>query len=369
MNNEQRAYYEGLILRNYYNELSATEQLELHGALQNYPQVRAINQNLTHFLQTNRLPEKLEQQAILAEFGKFESQVHVQKTDRRLWLVAASIIVLVGASLLFFLIRHLPGVRKDNLTPLAGVQLKLANGSTHVMNVDFTIANNGFMQGTKDSLTIIDPSTEPGMNELIVPATYEYKLILADGSTVHMNADSKLRFSNDFKNIPEVYLEGEAYFEVTPDAKRVFLVHYPGGTVRVLGTSFNINTYLPQRPVTVLISGKVDLVAKDSVHALLSPGQAGTYTAGKWQIQSVDTAEALAWRQGVQYFNDIPLEEIVPVMERWYNVKVVLDGDAANVKLNTRLNKHRPLKEFLEMMATTSGLKYQEQENTIRIYR
>ncbi|WP_298709717.1 FecR family protein [uncultured Chitinophaga sp.] len=369
MNNEQKAYYEGLILRNYYNELSPVEQIELHSALQNYSQVRAIHNNLTQFLQKNRLPDKLEQQAVLAEYEKFEHKIDIQRVDRRLWMVAASVILLAGASIAFFLFRHIPGGDKVAPGPLAGVQLKLSDGSTQLLDKDIMIANNGFIKANKDTLTIIDHATGQGMNELIVPATYDYTLVLMDGSTVHLNADSKLRFANDNSNSQEVYLEGEAYFEVMPNAKRIFYVHYPGGTVKVLGTSFNVNTYTRGQPVTVLVAGKVDLIAQDSSHAQLTPGNAGIYVAGKWQIEPVDTMQALAWRQGIQYFDNAPLIDIIPTIQRWFNMKVELSAAAAEVKITTRINKHRPVTEFLDMLSTTSGLKYNQQENIISIHQ
>ena len=96
-------------------------------------------------------------------------------------------------------------------------------------------------------------------NTIIVPRKGEYQLILADGSKVYLNSESRLRFPTRFEGKERrVYLEGEGYFEVAKDTTKPFIVEAKEVDVRVLGTSFNVSAYVSEQAVrTTLVSGKV----------------------------------------------------------------------------------------------------------------
>ena len=113
-------------------------------------------------------------------------------------------------------------------------------------------------------------------NTVTIPRGGEYRLELSDGTKVWLNAETELRFPVSFSgNTRDVYLKGEAYFEVKKDADCPFLVHSSMGCVKVLGTSFNVRYYADEREVvTTLESGKVMYFSDDlSKTVVLSPGQ------------------------------------------------------------------------------------------------
>lgn len=151
-------------------------------------------------------------------------------------------------------------------------------------------------------------------------------LFLSDGSKVMLNAASTLRYPKEFEgNIREVYLEGEAFFEVS-ESSRPFIVRTNQLAVRVLGTSFNVNASSDTREHAVsLVTGKVELHPADGnqQYLILSPGEKGKVSsaAGGLVKASFDYEEEIAWKEGVLLFKDIPLAEALNRIEKWYGVE------------------------------------------------
>jgi len=159
------------------------------------------------------------------------------------------------------------------------------------------------------------------------------KVVLYDGSLVWLNAGSELRYPNTFvENQRVVYLKGEAYFDVTKDRSHPFVVKTISSEISVLGTSFNVNTYVSERAIrTTLVSGKVRvgdrLTGKGEV---ILPGQQVVWKDGVFATKEVDTSIYTAWIDGKFYFEGATLEEITAQLERWYDIDFFFTSD--NVK-------------------------------------
>lgn len=170
-------------------------------------------------------------------------------------------------------------------------------------------------------------------NELSVPFGKKFRLLLEDGTKVSLNAGSRLKFPVAFlENQPrEVFLEGEAFFDVAKDRQRPFMVNSNGFHLRVLGTKFNVNSYTEDKSIsTVLVEGSVGLyhdsendLSKDDM-IKLSPGELAVYNRNDKSIlvKDVDTTEYIAWVDGVLLFKIRPFPEIIRVLERHYNVQI-----------------------------------------------
>ncbi|MFR7876555.1 MAG: FecR family protein [Butyricimonas paravirosa] len=160
-------------------------------------------------------------------------------------------------------------------------------------------------------------------NTIIVPRKGEYQLILADGSKVYLNSESRLRFPTRFEGKERrVYLEGEGYFEVAKDTAKPFIVEAKEVDVRVLGTSFNVSAYVAEQAIrTTLVSGKVRvgdrLTGKGEV---ILAGQQAEWKDGTFTTKEVDTSIYTAWIDGKFYFEGATLEEITAQLERWYDI-------------------------------------------------
>lgn len=161
-------------------------------------------------------------------------------------------------------------------------------------------------------------------NTIVVPRKGEYRVTLADGSTVHLNSESELRFPTAFTGKERrVYLKGEGYFEVERDTARPFVVAAGKTEVRVLGTRFNVNAYDAEEVTrTTLVEGKVsvgDSVAGKAV--VLSPGWQAEWRRGNVSSRKVNVKAVVAWIDGKFYFEEgATLEEITEQLRRWYDI-------------------------------------------------
>jgi ferric-dicitrate binding protein FerR (iron transport regulator) len=191
--------------------------------------------------------------------------------------------------------------------------------------------------------------SEPLFSTIEVGYGEKGALKISDGSTIELNANSKLRYSPEQFNTSqvEVWLEGEAYFSIVrnPDGqKRNFVVHTTDGDIRILGTRFNVNTRYDRTGV-VLEEGSIEILLKDSERGVagqfkLKPGQRAQFSANQpnVQIQEVDTLLYTAWLDGKFVFEEISFNELVRDVEHIYGITIqVKDRNLLNEKVTGTL--------------------------------
>jgi transmembrane sensor len=196
------------------------------------------------------------------------------------------------------------------------------------------------------------------------------EVLLSDGTTIWLNAQTTLRYPAQFSGgNREVFLEGEAYFDVTHHPEKPFLVHTAGSVTEVLGTTFTISSYTPEPEVIVhLLSGKVAFRLTDTQpdqQVTLKPGQKAVLNKASQTI-SVRTDEDpnyLAWKTGKIVFQDVTLGEALRTLERFYRVAfIVADPQLLNCHF-TGTFVNAPLEEVLQTFAFGSGIHYRAQGN------
>lgn len=179
----------------------------------------------------------------------------------------------------------------------------------------------------------------PAMNEIRVPEGGRANtLILSDGSKVILNASTTFKYPAAFDAAArrEVYLEGEAYFEVSPNAHKPFVVKLKKQHITVLGTTFNIEAYANQPySITTLLSGSIGLEAfnergESANHLLLKPNQraCSDNRTGEISLMNIDASLASAWTHGEYKFKDEPLVSIIRKLEHTYGVRIFLENDS-----------------------------------------
>jgi transmembrane sensor len=189
------------------------------------------------------------------------------------------------------------------------------------------------------------------------------QVILPDSSLVWLNSRSEIQYLPGFtRDSRQVFLSGEAFFEVRPDYKRPFSVHSHGIATHVLGTSFNVNAYeeLDTMAIT-LLTGKVQVASGKVVLGTLEPEQQLSYhrSSGKAITTRVSASALAAWKDGRLQFDDYSMEQIASTLERWYGYKVVF----ANVQLkkcrySATFDNTITLKALLEILREVSNVQY-----------
>ena len=193
---------------------------------------------------------------------------------------------------------------------------------------------------------------------LTTPRGGMYAVTLPDGSRVQLNASSTLRYPSRFDGDQRlVELEGEGYFEVYPDADRQFVVRSGGQEVAVLGTAFNVSAYPDEsQSKTTLVEGKVQIVNRRSnaIRSLV-PGEQATVNGEQTQIQQVDVAQYVAWKDGFFYFDGVAPRIAFDQMERWYDIEVVCQGTIASTRFFGMIDRNGTLQDALAILEE-SGL-------------
>jgi len=194
--------------------------------------------------------------------------------------------------------------------------------------------------------------------ETVVPLGSQAKIILPDGTVAWLNSGSTLKYNNLYgKKNREVLLTGEGYFEVTKDKSKPFLVYTNNIEIKVLGTVFNVRSYLDDPTVEVnLLEGKVDVTTLNngsSKKLSLIPNEKIIYTknTGTMFSYKTDASKSAQWTIGKLCFVDASLEDIAKDLERRYDVKIKLE--TANVKneiFSGSLNLNQPLNEILDYL-------------------
>lgn len=191
---------------------------------------------------------------------------------------------------------------------------------------------------------------------------------LPDGSTGHLNGGSSLRFPTKFdRNVRDVKLVGEAYFDVISNHEKPFIVSTESIDVKVTGTSFNIMAYAdePKTEVT-LKNGKVEVFKKKNDKKIsmgfLKPSESFTYNylTDSCKIQSVKTAERLSWIDGKLMFKYEPFEEVISRLNRWYNVNIVIKDESLNSYIYYGTFHNETLDEVLKLFQVTAPLRFRD---------
>lgn len=198
-------------------------------------------------------------------------------------------------------------------------------------------------------------------------------ITLPDGTIVHLNSESKLTYTPDFNGkLREVVLEGEAFFEVTPNKEKPFIVKTSVFDVEVLGTSFNVSVYNDENIVeTALMEGKVKLTMQGcpSKPVYLTPSQKFIYSRSDRQgtISIMEGDTELAWKQGILAFNAEPLEEVFRKIERWYGVTMHYDKESLVNDNFTGQFKMISIQEMMNILRMHYNLKFKIENNDIYI--
>jgi transmembrane sensor len=224
-------------------------------------------------------------------------------------------------------------------------------------------------------------------NEIIVPVGEKSQIKLSDGTQVWINSGSKLKYPVTFGNASrEVYLSGEAFFDVTHREKQSFVVNTHDSRVKVLGTAFNVKAY-PEDPKTqtTVVRGLVSVqnILGNKEEILVKPYQMATLqknnetdpasnkTVHKLQLLNHINVDAVTcWKNQLLVFSDEPLGDMTMKMERWFNVKIIIeDSTLKTERYNGKFVHNETIYEVLEAIKQTTSIKYYIKNNQIIIDR
>lgn len=264
-------------------------------------------------------------------------------------------------------------------------------GAWYIFSITRTGSNNYFNKSS--------------VNEVIARLGTKSKIILPDGTTVLLNAGSKLTYNQNFMGaIREVDLDGEAFFDVVKDAKHPFIVHTSGINIKVLGTEFNVKSYATESTIeATLIRGLIEVEKRNEPQApriILKPHEKLVFNKQDDQVVTTQTNSEVKnnlqaevnhfkpqsviiaalpnkpdsslvetdWVYNKLIFDGDSFEELAKKIERWFNVHIVFKNEqVAKYKLHG-VFENESIEQMLEALKLTVPFKYAKADNEIEIY-
>lgn len=296
-----------------------------------------------------------------------------EKKMRKMWIAAAALLIMLG-SWFYYNLNQSKG-RQDLL--LAARHIAPGkNGATITLNNGKTIQLSDTQNGvviagdrlayTDGSPVSSDLKPVSGKSVELTASTAKgqtYIFTLPDGTKVWLNAESKISFAQQFvKKTREVFLEGEAYFEVTKNRLKPFIVKSRNQQVEVLGTHFNVSSYENEGSVkTSLLEGSVCVrqtgAARNEV--VLEPSQQAANNFNSLKISHIDAKEVLDWKNDGFAFNGGDFAAGMRKIARWYNVEIVYDPVAVQkMEIGGFISRKNDLATVLKFIESTGQVRF-----------
>lgn len=295
------------------------------------------------------------------------------------WAVASSVALIIGVGIYYL-------YHKKQAEAPTGIVQSITNGQQGESSVLLTLSDGSqvLLDTVKNGRITLQGGTvakvtngvfeyertgsEVQYNTISTPKGKQFQLRLSDGTSVWLNAESSIKYPVVFTGKERlISVTGEAYLEVAQNPSIPFRVEVSGGTsVEVLGTSFNVNAYNNEQSVrTTLLAGAIRVAMKGAAYKLLKPGQQALTTSENRPVQVLDDVNAVsvvAWKNGVFDFDDVPLEEAMRQLARWYDIEVIYQQTIPKVQLGGTIKRSLPFTDVLVFLSNV-GLHYKLEGN------
>lgn len=264
------------------------------------------------------------------------------------------------------LAKVLPGDRKAILYTSDGSSLVLSGDTLSLTEVNGTRILSRKNEGIVYTPRSADDKIEI-YNTVVVPPKGEYSITLSDGTQVWLNSSSSLKYPVFFSDtLRKVQLEGEAYFVVSENKEKPFIVETKDYSIRVLGTAFNVMDYDDDNySHTTLARGKIEIL-HENTRRILNPGEQALLKDGKMLIKKVDPRYYTTWMNERFYFDSESLENIMKKLSRWYDVQVTFkDEEAKQYHFEGSVPKYSSIKEVCNIIELTTHVRFELEKNNI----
>lgn len=324
---------------------------------------------------------------ILSASAKEETTIEFipRKSNFRKYIsIAASVVVLLGIGL-----AYQKGVFTAKAEPKfdfksTDIVLQLEDGKVQILSENNKVEvrdADGNIVGNQDGDKIVYDNNSDlekvTYNTIKIPYGKKFRLQLSDGTLVHLNAGTTLKYPVKFiaGENRQVYLDGEAFFDVAKDAKHPFIVNADALNIRVLGTHFNVSNY-PEDPATdvVLVEGSVGMYRANeefdaNKNTILKPGYKGSFDRESAMISTkpVITDIYTSWINGGLTFRNMTFKNIITKLERHYNVTIINKNEKlANEKFNASFSDES-IEKVMSYFNDIHGINYTIKNNQILI--
>ena len=352
--------------------------------------IEASPENKQDFLRLKKLWSLTTVQETASAQSFKEIQKGIKQKHRRkgplLWIKYAAIFIGCVVGSMFYFQKQTTSVSD----PINEITLELEDGTIKTIqkNEDFKIlGKDGRVVGQKEigKLNYYADADNQNRganrklryNTLRVPYGKRFDIQLSDGSIVHLNAGSKLRYPVEFieGQTRKVFLDGEGYFLVAPDQKNSFIVMANRISTKVYGTEFNISSYKNEEQTrVVLVEGSVAVYenedeSNEAASIFLAPNDMASFDklSELLEVKAIDVSSHVAWVDGALFFKNEPFNHILRKLERHYNVKISNQYHALDQERFTGMFRIENVEEVLNTFKRTTDFEFEINDQHIII--
>lgn len=365
-----------LILDELTNIITPQDRELLYRHVRENKEVAALREHLREMMTTGDMEGVLENPGAHMPVSEIFEDVRLKRQKKRRLIIAGLATAAVAALLivrpLFLSSPEKPVTAVANIPAAKKVILQLSETTNAVylneQEAPVKIGENEFYTSRQ---TLSWPRSSRNQSTgtiLYVPAGRDFNLKLDDGTAVQINATSKIRFPIHFTgNTREVSIEGEAFFKVAHDPSRPFIVHTPTGSITVLGTEFNVNTY--NKDEVAVVTGKVQVHSANFSALLEKEQMAVRMPDGSFNVQPLNR-DKLSWKEGIFIYKHATLREVSDLITRCYGIKVVSQNPLVDeITLTGALQRSEPIDSFLVNNIHGSSIKYSFDKDSILCWK
>lgn len=322
------------------------------------------------FTDYGKLADRIDMEQVCAVLNRKMYRNKRSQILKYLSLSAAIIVLLIGSTV--FLMNH-KNISRPTSEPM------VVSESRKDSSVILTLSSGERISLAEHDVPVeIHKSEIPqtvGYNKIEVPQGGEYFFLLSDGTKVWLNAETTIIYPVIFKDKREIKLIGEAYFEVTPDSTKPFVIATEDHLkVEVLGTSFNVNNYRDNGNVVVtLVKGMV--AVEDQAHReILSPNQQARFDRVKGILSVHDITDItpyIAWKNGLFIFEKETLSVIMNTLSQWYGMEICYRNITPDIlgHFSIKINRTESIGSILAMLHQITGISYSIEGKRIYLYQ
>lgn len=345
---------------------------------------RLLGESLLDGVPASFLEQPAVQESLHRVFNRMmpdEAQpIRLPRSRWKLPAIAAALVFAIGTGWYFFSHDRPDSAQQEMVSLGKDVQaggnraiLTLANGRGIDLRADqqgISIGENvRYLDGSE---ILIDSGETTQQMTLHTPNGGTYRVVLADGTEVWLNAGSTLTYPTKFgPEERQVTLEGEAYFSVSHQANAPFTVLTGGQEINVLGTEFNISAYKGDvYSSTTLVAGSVQVRNITSGEIVqLQPGSQSMVNEGQTIVATADLEAVVGWKNEVFLFNDTELREAMKQVARWYDVEVSYEGNVPETHFFGQIGRDKTLAQVLKIFKQGKvEFRFDKEKNKLIVY-
>ncbi|MEB8329780.1 FecR domain-containing protein [Flavobacteriaceae bacterium KMM 6897] len=303
---------------------------------------------------------------------------------KKVWKYAATILILIASSTYFILNKDSKTTIQPGLNPNE-ITLQLGSGeiinfdpnNDTIINVNNGIANIHLNKGVLSQDSKKSTQDNSGFNVLKIPYGKILSITLEDGSVIKLNSGSELTYPSSFAGMDkrQVFLKGEALFDITKDPMKPFVVQTDEMYTQVYGTIFNISAYEEDTEIeVVLVEGSVGVGDETNFNQeilkMLKPSQKVTnskHFENSFVIEDVDVTPYISWAQGIVAFENEEMSEIIKKLERRFNVQIINENEMLGERRFTGIFDKEGIDLILKTIQAHTNFSYAKKGETITI--